>query len=90
MSAGWICSARFSVYPWACLKGCFAYGRHASRLRVIMKSRLAVLGMAAALALGASQANADGYVRAPAYAAPFSWTGFYLGGNVGGAWSDTQ
>lgn len=55
-----------------------------------MKLRLAALGMAATVALGANQANADGYVQAPRYAAPFSWTGFYIGGNVGGAWSDTQ
>jgi outer membrane immunogenic protein len=40
------------------------------------------------LALGASQANADGYVRAPSYAAPFSWTGLYIGGQAGYMWSD--
>jgi len=31
---------------------------------------------------------ADLPVRAPAYVAPvFSWTGFYIGGNIGGAWA---
>src|SRR5258705_5599188 len=30
---------------------------------------------------------ADICARTPAYAfAPFSWTGFYIGGNIGGAW----
>ena len=39
--------------------------------------------------LTASAAHADRYVRGPIYRAPtvFSWTGFYIGGHVGGAWS---
>ena len=44
--------------------------------------------LAAALLSGAGTASADGQGYAPAYAAPalFSWTGFYVGANVGGAW----
>lgn len=44
---------------------------------------------AAALGLFATAASADGYVRGPGYRVPlpFSWTGFYIGGHVGGAWS---
>ena len=59
-----------------------------------MKSRLAVFGMAAAavatISLGVTSANADGYNTGPRYAAPFSWTGIYIGGNVGGAWLDAD
>src|SRR5262245_57814815 len=30
-------------------------------------------------------------VRPPAYVpAPFSWTGFYIGGNIGGAWNQSN
>jgi len=63
-------------------------GMHMKRLIV------AAIGM---LAIGLTSANAaDVYARprpsapppAPVYAPPpFSWTGFYLGGNIGGAWA---
>lgn len=55
---------------------------------------IAVAGCAA-LALTAFAANADGMAKrggsvksAAVVEAPFSWTGFYVGGNVGGAWSE--
>ena len=42
-------------------------------------------GAASAADLGAR------YVKAPAYAEPlFNWTGFYVGGHVGGAWTNEQ
>jgi outer membrane immunogenic protein len=31
---------------------------------------------------------ADMPVKAPMFAPPFSWSGCYIGGNVGGAWAD--
>jgi outer membrane immunogenic protein len=59
-------------------------------------SNLIVLGAAAIgiiLDVGAATA-ADLSAKAPVYKAPaaaaWSWTGFYLGANVGGAWSDNE
>ncbi|MGX1012038.1 outer membrane immunogenic protein [Bradyrhizobium japonicum] len=42
-------------------------------------------GAASAADLGAR------YMKAPAYAEPlFNWTGFYVGGHIGGAWTNEQ
>jgi len=60
-----------------------------------MRLRLSILGASIALAssLGPSVALADGYSppRA-AYAPPpmMSWTGFFVGAHLGGAWSDVE
>ena len=51
------------------------------------------LSIALASALWASLAVADGYSRpGTTYAAPplLSWTGFYVGAHLGGAWSDVE
>jgi outer membrane immunogenic protein len=57
-----------------------------------MRCRFPVFGASVALVagLGASAAVADGYGPPPGYAVvPFvSWTGLYIGGHVGGAWSE--
>lgn len=56
-----------------------------------MRSSLATLlfvGVAASLA--ATKADADGYLGGLSRAAPYSWTGFYIGAHVGGAWSDAD
>ncbi len=48
---------------------------------------------AALLVMGAGAASAaDLPVKAPPMAAPpvWNWTGFYIGGNVGGIWNDTR
>ncbi len=51
---------------------------------------LAALG-AAAPALGADLGARPYYNKAPAYAAPlYNWTGFYIGGHVGGAFSGSN
>jgi outer membrane immunogenic protein len=51
---------------------------------------LAVLG-ATAPALGADLGARPYYNKAPAYAAPlYNWTGFYIGGHVGGAFSGSN
>jgi opacity protein-like surface antigen len=54
-----------------------------------------VLRMAALSALTASPALAADmavkpYYKAPPVAAVYNWTGFYIGGNVGGGWENTQ
>jgi len=59
-----------------------------------MKYRIAALGVMAAVVsgFGASVASADGYSPRRTYAAPAltNWTGFYVGGHIGGAWSDVD
>ena len=51
-----------------------------------MKARTWLLSSVAtvALAFNASAADMSLPMKAPAYAAPFSWTGFYLGASAGG------
>jgi outer membrane immunogenic protein len=36
--------------------------------------------------INAADPKALVYTKAPMMAAAYSWTGFYIGGNVGGAW----
>src|ERR1700730_7767890 len=50
-----------------------------------------VAGIAAAAFCGAPAFAADMPTKAPAYApvAVYNWTGFYVGGHIGGAWSNT-
>jgi outer membrane immunogenic protein len=59
-----------------------------------MVMKTIVLGAAALLALAAPAAAADiqprAYTKAPAYTPPqliYNWTGFYIGGHVGGAFA---
>jgi len=52
--------------------------------------QLLVAGIAAAAFWGAPAFAADMAVKAPIAAPLFSWTGLYVGGNVGGAWSQTK
>src|SRR6202046_1711417 len=56
-----------------------------------------LLSTAAVIALAAPAAAADlparTYTKAPAYTAPqvvYNWTGFYVGGNVGGAFAGSN
>src|SRR5262245_5818350 len=55
--------------------------------------RILLASVAAAACMAGPAVAADLAVRAPAYKAPppivpvYSWTGFYVGGNVGGAWA---
>ena len=54
-------------------------------------NRFLLLAAAAALlttpALAADLAATGGYKDAPIISTPANWTGFYVGGNVGGAWT---
>jgi outer membrane immunogenic protein len=55
---------------------------------------IATLAFTAALGVGAASAadlGARPYTKAPLFADPiFNWAGFYVGGNVGGAWTTQQ
>src|ERR1700682_2258433 len=75
-------------------------GAGTRRLRTILpetntmkKFLLATLALAAlgAPALGADLGARPYYDKAPAYAAPlYNWTGFYIGGHLGGAFSGSN
>ena len=56
-----------------------------------MRLALVISGLATVLALTQSATAADlpMYTKAPAAPAYYSWTGFYVGAHLGGAWSDT-
>ncbi len=51
---------------------------------------LRAVGLFAAFAAGQEVYAADLGVKAPVFNAPPTWTGFYIGANVGGMWSQTN
>src|SRR5258707_7528003 len=68
---------------------------HFSETRSMKKFLLATVGVAALGATASVNAADLGarpyYNKAPAYAAPiYNWTGFYIGGHVGGAFSSSN
>src|SRR4029079_8770149 len=66
------------------------FRRPAMKKFLLATVALAALG-ATAPALGADIGSAPYYNKAPAYAAPlYNWTGFYLGGHLGGAFSSSN
>ncbi len=56
--------------------------------KVISISLWALVSLAAGQAVAADVYTAGGYKDAPIYTPAASWTGFYLGGQIGGAWAD--
>ena len=60
---------------------------HTMRLPLTLGPSIAI-----AAAISSAAAFADGYQPRAAYAVPpsMSWTGFYIGGHIGGAWSDVE
>src|SRR5712672_2817598 len=68
------------------------HGRAASNRKGAVMRKLFLLGLGtfAAMMFGAAAQAADMPVKAPPMAAPvmYNWTGFYIGGHIGGAWRD--
>jgi outer membrane immunogenic protein len=56
---------------------------------LLTASALIAIASSSALAADMRPAPAPVYTKAP-MVAPFSWTGFYIGGNLGGAWTNTN
>ena len=55
-----------------------------------LAAALGFLAFAAAMPASAADLPRSTPYKAPAYAAPYNWTGFYLGINGGGAWGDSD
>jgi outer membrane immunogenic protein len=58
-------------------------------MKKILLGAVALIAIGAAPALAADLPAAPVYTKAPAYvpAPVYNWTGFYIGGNIGGAWA---
>ena len=62
-------------------------------MKKILLATTALLAIGAAAPAFAADLAARPYNKAPAYSAPaviYNWTGFYIGGHVGGAWRDNN
>ena len=57
-------------------------------MKKFLLGTVAVVALGAAAPAMAADLAARPYTKAPAYAAPiYNWTGFYIGGHVGGAFA---
>src|SRR3569623_3407969 len=63
-----------------------AWGKVTAMRRVLLAAVIAVLGTASVQAADL----AAHYAKAPMMATAYSWTGFYVGGNVGGQWGSAN
>jgi outer membrane immunogenic protein len=61
-------------------------------MKKFLLATVALIALGATVpALAADLAARPTYTKAPAYAAPiYNWTGFYVGGHVGGAWANNS
>ena len=62
-------------------------------MKNILLATTALLALSAAAPATAADLAARPYTKAPVYSAPavvYNWTGFYIGGHIGGAWRDNN
>src|SRR5947209_17555872 len=57
-------------------------------MKKFLLATVALVALGATVPALAADLNARPYTKAPVYAAPiYNWTGFYIGGHIGGAFS---
>ncbi len=56
-------------------------------MRLVLASALGLLALAGGASAADLRAPAPMYAKAPPTSAVFSWTGFYIGANIGGVWT---
>src|ERR1700674_4346326 len=62
--------------------------RRIKPMKKFLLATVALVALGATVPALAADLGPRGYTKAPAYAAPiYNWTGFYIGGHVGGAFA---
>src|SRR3954447_10554905 len=60
-------------------------------MKKFLLTTVALVALGATVPALAADLGARTYTKAPAYAQPiYNWTGFYIGGHIGGAWDGNR